>query len=301
MNLQTATESLESGVYAAALTPLYEDLKCNCRALASHSNDLIRAGCKGVVLFGTTGEGTSFSVAEKKQVIVEVIRLGVDPKKMIVGICCSAISDAVELASFAVDHECAAVLIAPPFFYKNVQEEGTIDFYKKIIQSVHQPKLRVLLYHIPQFSGVPITINVIKALKEAFPETIIGIKESEGNADLTKEILSTFDDFKVFVGHEVRLSEAVQLGVAGGISGVANAYPELICSLYEYGKDQKVPNHNQVVKDLLQALKHFPLFPAIKATVEAQKGADWRAMRPPLVSLNQEQKKAPIESLKFLA
>jgi 4-hydroxy-tetrahydrodipicolinate synthase len=293
------TASLEAGVYAAASTPMHEDFSCNCEALVNHCNDLLSVGCKGIVLFGTTGEGSSFSVAEREQAIANVIRLGMDAQKIIVGISCCSIEDAVKLASFAMVNHCAAVLIAPPFFYKNVTDEGVINFYKNVIQSVNRPELRILLYHIPQYTGVPITINVIKALKKEFPNTVVGIKESEGNLDFTKEILSTFDGFKVFVGHELLISEAVQLGAAGSISGAANAYPELICSLYEYGKDQGKPNYNPMAKNVIQSLRSYPLFPAIKAIVENQKGREWHVVRPPLVSLNNQQKKELIESLRL--
>lgn len=282
---------LDEGIYAAALSPMHVDYSCNCKALVEHCNDLINRGCKGVVLFGTTGEGTSFSVAERIQIITKVFQLGIDPQRTIIGISCCAIDDVMKLASLAIDYHCPAVLIAPPFFYKNVSDEGVIDFYRNIILSVNRPGLKIMLYHIPQFSGVPITINIIKALKEEFPNNVIGIKESEGNLNFTREILSNFDDFKVFVGSEVHISEAVQLGAAGGISGIVNAYLELICSLYEYGKDQNKPNQNPKINNISQIIKNYPTSPAIKTIVESQKGGDWHVMRPPLISLNEQQKK----------
>lgn len=297
MEQQETSSPLVKGVYAAVLTPMNEDFSCNCEALANHCNDLINRGCKGIVLFGTTGEGSSFSVAERKQVIMNAIQLGIDPQKIIISISCCAINDAAKLASFAINCRCAAILIAPPFFYKNVSEEGVIDFYRSIIQSVNYSELKILLYHIPQFSGVPITINIIKTLKKEFPNKVIGIKESEGNLDFTKEILASCADFKVFVGHEMHISEAVQLGASGGISGIVNAYPEMICSLYEYGKDQQKPNCNTTVRSISQSLKNYPIFPAIKSIVESQKGEDWHVVRPPLVSLNKEQKLELIKTL----
>lgn len=273
---------LDTGVYAAALTPMHEDFSCNCEALVDHCNDLLHRGCKGIVLFGTTGEGSSFSVTEREQAIKNVIRLGLAPEKLIIGICCCAIEDAIKLASVAIDQQCRAVLIAPPFFYKKVDDEGVINFYKKIIQSIDHSRLKILLYHIPQYSGIPITINIIQKLKQEFPSVVIGIKESEGNLAFTKEILSTFEDFQVFVGNELHISEAVQLGAGGGISGIANAYPELICSLYE--------NRNETVKNIIQLLKKYPIFPAIKGLVKIQKGAAWHVVRPPLVALNEQQR-----------
>lgn len=297
MEQNTTTIPLAAGVYAAALTPMHEDFTCNNEALAAHCNDLINRGCKGVVLFGTTGEGSSFSVAEREQTINNVIRLGIDPQKIIIGISCCAIDDAIKLASVAIEQHCAAVLIAPPFFFKEVDDEGIINFYREIILSINRPALKVLLYHIPQFSGVPITLNIIQKLRQEFPTTIIGLKESEGNLHFTNEILSTFENFQVFVGGELYISEAVQLGASGGISGIANAYPELICSLYEFGKDCTKPNRNALAKNILKALKNYPIFPAIKGVVAIQHGAVWHVVRPPLVALNDQQRQNLIELL----
>jgi 4-hydroxy-tetrahydrodipicolinate synthase len=276
---------LVRGIYVASLTPMHEDLSCNCEALAAHCNDLIHKGCKGVVLFGTTGEGPSLSVPERIQILQEIIRLGIDPQKIIVSISCCAIDDTVTLASVAIDQQCAAILICPPFFYKNVADEGVINFYTQVIRSINHPELKMLLYHIPQYSGVSISINALRTLKNSFPHTIVGIKESEGNLAFIKEILST-GDIELFVGNELLISEAIRLGAAGGISGIANAYPELICSLYEFGKDPKAPDHNTTAHSILESLKNYPLFPAIKNLVEKQKGKEWHTMRPPLVPLH---------------
>lgn len=291
-------DSFYAGVYAAALTPMHEDYRCNYEELAKHCHDLVKRGCQGVVLFGTTGEGPSFSVEERKKVIKEIIKLGVDPKRLIIGISCSSIDDAVNLTATVVDLHCVGVLMLPPYFFKNVDEAGVTAFYREVIQRVARPELRVILYHIPQYSGVSITINIIKTLLEEFPNTVIGLKESEGNIAFAKEIISTFPDFKMFAGSELLLSEVISLGGFGGISGMANPFPELICQLYEYGKNKQAPNRNPDAQNLRQALRQFPTFPAIKAIVAAQKGSAWNTVRPPLSRLNKQQSKALIDALK---
>jgi 4-hydroxy-tetrahydrodipicolinate synthase len=286
-----------TGIYAAALTPMHEDFSCNEEELARHCKDLIHRGCKGVILFGTTGEGSSFSVAERKKAIQNLIKLGIDPQKVIIGISCCAIDDVIKLASVAIDQHCSAVLIVPPFFYKKVDEAGVIAFYRRIIQEINHPKLKILLYHIPQYSGVPITIHVIKALREEFPDVVIGMKESEGNLSFIKEITDTFPGFKLFAGNELQISEAIQMGAVGGISGIANAYPELICSLYEFGKDQQKTDNNEIVQKIVGSLKSYPLFPAIKNIVKSQKGSAWHVLRPPLIPLDEAQCRALTEAL----
>lgn len=298
-SIAKTTPSLVPGVYAASLTPMHEDLSCNYQELAKHCQDLIDRGCQGIVLFGTTGEGTSFSVAEREKTVKNVVQLGIDPHRILVGISCCAIDDAATLASVAIEQQCAAVLIAPPFFYKHVDEVGVIDFYRKVIQKVNHPALRIILYHIPQCSGVPLTLHVIKKLREEFPKAVIGLKESEGNLSFTKYILAAIPDFQVFVGREPQISEAIQLGASGAISGIANAYPELICSLYKFGKDHKQANNNEMIQKIVKTLSNYPIFPAIKHLVEKQKGAAWHLLRPPLTPLTLQQSKACLENLKL--
>lgn len=291
-------ETFFAGIYAAALTPMRENFSCNDEELANHCHGLINRGCQGVVLFGTTGEGTSFSLEEREKTIKNVIKLGINPKRLIVGISFCAIDDVVKLASTAIEQACAAVLILPPFFYNGVNDAGIIAFYKEVIQKISDPHLKILLYHIPQYSGVFITLPIIKALQEEFPNNVIGIKESEGNLSLTKEILTAFPGFKVFVGSELQISEAVQMGALGGICGVANAYPELICSLYEFGKDQKKLNNNVWVQNMVKTLKNYPRIPALKTLLKKQKGVAWHVLRPPLTALNEKESQVLIEGVK---
>ncbi|PJD97475.1 MAG: hypothetical protein CK425_02280, partial [Parachlamydia sp.] len=132
-----------TGIYAATLTPMHEDFSCNEEELARHCKDLIHRGCKGVILFGTTGEGPSFSVGERKKAIQNLIKIGIDPQKVIIAVSCCAIEDVINLTSVALDQDCAAVLIAPPFFYKKVDEAGVIGFYRRIIQEMNHPKLKI--------------------------------------------------------------------------------------------------------------------------------------------------------------
>lgn len=275
------------GVYAAALTPMHEDYRCNDEALANHCQDLMQRGCSGVVLFGTTGEGSSFTVEERENTFKNVIKLGVDPQKIILGISCCAIQDVLRLAACAISQNCAAILVVPPFFYKKVDDAGVIAFYKAVLEELRHSDMKVILYHIPQLSGVHITIPVIKALLEEFPETVIGMKDSEGNMTLAKEILATFPGFKLVVGKELLIAECVKLGSVAAISGIANAYPELICSLFKCDKSAQ-----EKAQRMMEEVRKYPIFPAIKNIVEMQKGTAWHVLRPPLVPLSEEQSQA---------
>ena len=288
---------LQDGVYAAVLTPMHSDLSCNHTALVSHCFALIHQGCTGVALFGTTGEGPSFSLVERVEALQKLILAGVDPEKIILANGSSGIWDTVELGREVLKYGCAALLIAPPSFYKNITDVGVLAFYREIIQKIGNPNLRILLYHIPQLSGVPISLGVIEILRKEFPEIVIGIKESEGNVSFTKTILETFPDFKVFVANEKQIIESVHLEGAGTICGIANLYPELICSLYSQGKKANSPNPASI-DAIFKALNGIPFIPAAKMLMKKRQGEAWHSVRPPLVPLDTIQGELFISALK---
>ncbi len=293
---QAQKDNLQNGIYAAALTPMHSDLSCNYQRLASHCFELLKQGCTGVTLFGTTGEGPSFSLSERLAALQYLVSKGIDPKKIILANGSSGILDSVELASQALKLKCAAVLIAPPSFYKNISDAGVLAYYHEIIQKVGNPNLRILLYHIPQMSGVPISLNVIEKLRQQFPQIVIGIKESEGNLSFTKKILETFPHFKVFVGNERQIIGSVYHGGAGAICGIANLYPELICSLYQQGQKAYALNPTSL-ESIFSALHEIPFIAAAKRVMEKRAGEVWHCMRPPLLPLEVNQGELLISAL----
>ncbi len=259
---------MKNGLYAALLTPMHEDLSCDIGELTRHAKSLIEEGCAGIVLFGTTGEGASFSLDEKLFILKGVINAGISPEKIVIANGSSNIPDTAALIKEALYLGCTHALVAPPSFYKNISDEGVISFYKEVIKRVNNESLQLLLYHIPQLSGVPITLNVIKALKS---KVVIGIKESEGNLAFTKEILQNFPDFQVFVGKESTLLEAMNLGASGAICGLANLFPKELLSLYAK-KPISLPQ--------IQMGRHF--IASFKKVMQERHGNAWHALRPPL-------------------
>lgn len=285
-------DNIIKGVYAASLTPLNADLSCDIPTMAAHCKDLMHRGCHGIVIFGTTGEGTSFSVEERKKALRSLVEAGLDPQKLIFGIGCCAITDAVELAQESLRQKCAAVLMLPPFYFMNLPDEGVIAFYREVIGRVNNPDLRIILYHIPQLSAVPITLPIIKTLSKEFPDQVIGIKESEGNMQLVRDIRQQFPNFKVFVGSEAMITDATRLGASGCIVGMANAFPELIRSLFDYGNEISKVDENPKMTAIRNVIRQFPFIPALKCYMEKRSGSEWKALRPPLLPLEAHQRDA---------
>lgn len=275
------------GIYTATLIPLNSDLSCNHLELASHCLSLIEEGADGITLCGTTGEGPSFSVQERRDILRHLIHNGVSRHKIILGGSCLSISDTVEMAEISVAEGCLALLLAPPCFYKNVEEEGVIAFYRAVAKKV--PQVKIILYHIPQLTGVPLSLSVIEALRKEFPNQIAGIKESEGNLPFLKNILHRFPGFPLFIGKETHIIEGIHLGAAGVICGLANICQPLITTLYAQGKKGLAPNPREI-EELSQSFRNVQFIPALKAALMKKKGDAWFWVRPPLCPVNEVNK-----------
>ncbi len=178
----------------------------------------------------------------------------------------------------------AAVLLLPPFYYKNAMQEGIYAFVSTVIEQVGARAPRIMLYHIPQMgAGIGWSIDLIGRLRTAFPEIIAGIKDSAGDADHTIALIDAFPDFAVFPGAEVYLLEALRRGASGCISATANVNTRGIVKLLE-GKDgPEAEALQEQLKAVRNAIQSRGLIPAIKAVLAARYGDDtWRNVRPPL-------------------
>ena len=169
-----------SGVYSAALTPIKEDLTVNKDLYLRHCQYLMKQGHDGLAIFGTTGEANSFSIKEKCETIDFLITNKIDPKVLIPGTGSAAVEDAIFMTKHAAQQDLRGVLLLPPFYYKNVSDEGVINYYRKIIEDVGNTNFQYLLYNIPQTSSVSINFNIIEQLLKLYPQNLVGIKDSSG-------------------------------------------------------------------------------------------------------------------------
>ena len=125
-----------TGVYSAALTPIKEDLTINKDLYLRHCQYLMKQGHDGLAIFGTTGEANSFSIKEKCESIDFLIANKIDPKILIPGTGSSSVEDSILMTKHADEHNVKAVLVLPPFYYKNVTDEGVINYYRKIVEQL---------------------------------------------------------------------------------------------------------------------------------------------------------------------
>jgi 4-hydroxy-tetrahydrodipicolinate synthase len=281
------------GVWCATLTPVGPDGGVDDARLVEHVRRLLASGVDGIALFGTTGEGQSFSAAERRAGLESVLAAGIEPGRVLAGTGCAALPETLELTRHAVDCGCAGALVLPPFFFKDVGAEGIYASFARIIEGVGDERLRLYLYHIPQVSGVAIPQAAVARLKDAYPAQVAGIKDSQCNLEHSLSLLAAFPQLSIFVGFEPHLPAALAAGGAGTICGIANLYPKLIRRLADRASDPGDREDLATVERFIAALEPYPLFPAFKALqAELTGDAGWNALRLPLVPLDAKTRAA---------
>ncbi|NQV54731.1 MAG: dihydrodipicolinate synthase family protein [Rhodospirillales bacterium] len=292
-----------SGVLTPVVTPFGNDLAPDAKRLTEQCRWLL-AQEVGLAVFGTNSEANSMSVDEKIELIDRLLEAGIDAARMMPGTGCAAFTDSVRLTSHAVNSGCSGVLMLPPFYYKDVSDDGLFAVYAEIIERIGDARLRIYLYHIPPISQVPLSLPLIERLITSYPETVVGIKDSGGDWANTKAMLDAgWDDFRIFVGSEAFLLDNMRNGGDGCISASANVNPAAILALYHKWDDGDGEAMQAGLNDVRERFIQFPMIAALKAGVAHFSGdPGWAQMRPPLVALDagqQAQLQKSLEDIGF--
>lgn len=282
---------LPGAVIPAVLTPVREDLEIDHDAFAEHCRWLLANGCDGLAPMGTTGEANSFSVAERTEALERLVQAGVPAARMIVGVGCCAIPDTVALTRHAVELGAGGALALPPFYYKNVSDDGLYAAYDQVIQRVGDARLKLYLYHFPQMSGVPLSRALIARLHERYPDTVVGLKDSSGDWDNMKAVCETLPGFRVYAGTERYLLPVLRAGGAGTISSTVNVTGALAAQVVaqrDSAKADALQERLTTVRDAIE--RRPPAIPALKRlTAERTGHPGWRYARPPHLPLDDER------------
>lgn len=287
------------GVWCATLTPLAGNGAPDYARLAAHVRRLQDEGVDGIAPFGTTGEGQSFGVAERRAGLDALIAGGIAPSRILAATGCVALPETVELTRHAVAHGCAGALVLPPFFFKDITDDGLYASYAALIEAVADPRLKLYLYHIPQITAVPIPAAVIERLRTAYPGVVAGLKDSAGDLEHSRSMLARFPGLAVFVGHEPHLPAMLAAGGAGTICGIANLFPRLIRRLHDGAGSRDGEAALDTIRRFLGIALDYPLMPAFKALQAHLTGDDgWTAVRPPLAPLPSADRAAMLDRLR---
>jgi 4-hydroxy-tetrahydrodipicolinate synthase len=281
-------------VFCAALTPLDAELAPDHARYVAHCRYLLSEGCDGIAMLGTTGEANSFSAAERTALLEAVVRDGIAPNRLLPGTGVAALSETIALTRHALSVGVDTVVMLPPFYYKDVGEEGVFAAYSEIVQRIGDSSLKVILYHIPQMSMQPIAHGVIARLRAQYPSTFVGIKDSSGDFANMTAMIDKFPGLAVLAGADPLLLPLLKKGSAGCITATSNLIARDLAYVFRHFNDGDddaalAAAQNRIVKARERA-SMFAQIASLKTLLARETGHDgWRRLRPPLLPLFAEQ------------
>ena len=289
-----------SGVIAPVLTPYGEDGSPDPDRFIEHAEWLLSddGGCTALAPFGTTSEANSLGLDERMELLEDLIDAGVEPLNLMPGTGTCSLMDTVILTQHAMDLGCGGVLMLPPFYYKQPSEDGLFRYFADVIDEVGDDRLRVYLYHIPPVAQVGFSLNLIERLRQEFPETVVGLKDSSGDWSNMKAILDAFPDFELFPGSEMFLLDGLRNNSAGVISATANVAGKKMRAVFDDWKADEAEKQQAEISALRRTVQSFPMIPVLKAIVaHYRKDPQWRDLRPPFEALSDAEARRAIMTL----
>lgn len=274
------------GLSCAITTPMREGGGIDLPRLVKHARHVLTQGCDSVTLYGTTGEGAALGLPARGAMMGALMGAGIDPASQIyAGVAASSLHEAVEQGRLALDAGARGLLVAPPFYFKGVSDEGLYRWFSQLFEKLGPSVRNVILYHIPSVTAVDISVALVQRLKTAFPGIVVGVKDSSGSYANTEALLKAHGELAILVGDERQLAKAVRNGAQGTICGVANLVPHLLRPIVYEGTD------NPTVNALVDEICSHPVLAAVKALVGHLHGdAGYGAMRAPLEALDEGQR-----------
>ena len=264
------------GLWVALATPLDAEGSVDQRTLTRHAHWVLDQGCDGIVLFGTTGEGTSFTAAERLHAAQSLLGAGIDATRIGLATGYPAVGDTVALTRGALGLGLRHALLLPPYFYRDVSAQGIEDAFAAVLDGVADSRLRATLYHIPQVSGVAVPPEVVARLRARYGQVLAGVKDSSGDFAHFQAFRAAAPDVAVAIGNEADLHRALAQGGVGTICGLGNLVPRMVRAMFT-DPDAASPMHAAC------AAMVGPFVPALKAAMAALTDEPgWARVRPPL-------------------
>ena len=265
-----------SGVYVPLLTAFAPDGRADPAASAEHARWVVAAGVDGLVPFGTSGEGPSLSLREKRAVL-DALVAAVPGRPWCRPSPNRASTPPCSWCRWPTTRRPQPVMLLPPFYFRPLGDAGLRHYVSEILAASVHP---VLLYHIPEF-GPPVPVPLVAELP------VWGVKDSGGDLSYTRAVLAAGK--QVMVGAEHTIVDAVQAGAAGSIPGLANVLPEHLVAVVAAARAGNTVAAGEILAqalafrdEMLGALGPFEWMSAMKLLAQSRHGVDLGGVRAPL-------------------
>jgi 4-hydroxy-tetrahydrodipicolinate synthase len=273
------TQSTLHGVIAAVATAVDESGEPDCARSTALAKYLLANGCDGLNVLGTTGEATSFTVAQRKAVMSAYRAAGLPLQRLMVGTGAAALDDAIALTRHAAELGFAGALVLPPFYYKGIPDDGLYACIEAIVAATAEKPIPLYLYHFPAQSGLPWHVALIRRLMTAFGMRIVGLKDSSGDLAYARDAAGLAPGFRVFPSTEAALMEARSGPFAGCISATANLNADLCARAFRSG-DTAALDAAVTIRRLFDGKQLVSGVKALLAHIHGDPA--WNRVKPPL-------------------
>lgn len=276
------------GLVAATFTPFRPDGNVDYEKIPALAEHLSRNGVRGIYVCGSTGEGPSLTISERKKVAEAYRRAAGDSMRTIIHVGHTSIGEVQELAAHAHSIGADAISAVAPHYFKPQSAEDLVAFFEKAIATA--PDLPFYYYHIPALTGLSVSpVDFLKLAAERMP-TLRGIKYTDSDLSGLSHCQDV-GDFDVLFGRDEMLLSSLVLGVRGAVGSTYNLAPALyvrIIEEYERGDHEKARELQKLSARMIRAIVGAGGESAIKYPMHRH-GLGCGPRRLPMASLSPEQ------------
>ena len=280
------------GIYAAAVSILNNDLSLDVNKTVKHCENIIKDGCHGVVLFGSTGQSQLIPLNEKIEMINFVSKNDKIKDKLIIGTGLNSLVENINFLKLSLNIGLNKFLIMPPAYY-NYGDKEVIEYYTKLIKSV--PDAKIILYNFEKLCGYKFSVDCVENLVARFPKNIIGVKDSSYNLIGNLKI----KNFSILPGSELKLLSGLKKDCSGIITATCNVTAKLARKVFddfEQNKDQTV---NDKLCEVRKAFDQFNLISGLHSFLSLT-DKQFLNILPTCSLLSKQDEKTLIDKLKDL-
>jgi 4-hydroxy-tetrahydrodipicolinate synthase len=300
------TISLHPSTLPAVLSPVITPFKADGSPDASKllkQCQWLEANGVGQAIFGTNSEANSMSAPQKMSTLTALVEGGLKPEHLMPGTGATSIDATVNMTRHAVNHKCAGVLMLPPFYYKDVTDDGLFAYFSEVIQKVGSTALQIYIYNIPPVTKVTLSLSLLERLAKEYPKTVVGMKDSSGDWSYTESVIKLLapSGFRVYAGSEVFLMRTLRAGGVGCISATANVNPKAIADLAAHWRESNADALQANLDQVRGIFAKYQMIAGMKTAVaHYTKDSEWLRVRPPLMQLSAEQQAQLLSELKAI-
>jgi len=223
------------GLFIPQFTAFNKNDSVDYIATIEHAKWLLSNGVSGLVPFGTFGEGASISLRERMKITEQLADIS-HHSALIPTVISNSLGDIWEYLDFVKDIDVEAIMVIPPSYFKPIDNESLISFYKAVASRTHH---KIVAYNIPSCS-MKIDVEVAKNIP------IWGVKDSSGDINSAKDYLG--GGVRVLLGSDILLAQGIALGASGGICGLGNFFPKHLTKVYKLASEGKNAEAGALIK-----------------------------------------------------